>query len=370
MAIQILNSFITGVFWIALPLMMEERNIDIVTMGFVFASMPVIFQVGRMAFAIVSDFWGRKPFFLLSGCLGIISSTIYTLAYTAVEFLFGKVIEGVKSASLWAVNRAFFLENSRAKWKALVRLRTTTYISTAAGSLLAGFLVVQLLYERTLMLCSLMFTAVIPLSLLLSSKGRKRLSASSAFYALDFRKKSRIFKVCFLLFFVMGLSFGFVGGFVYPLFLSSNGFDAEIIGTIMGLQILLAGLISHVFSARFEIRKLILASGMMYTILLVLIGLSGAIFAGILVVAYGFVEGLLSIGQEGILTRITDEGSYGTDIGLLWTGHHVGRTFSLAMAGLVISWFGFSTLFLISALTYVVFYAGSYIALRFPPRDV
>lgn len=362
--IQILNSFITGVFTIVLPLMMEARSIDIITMGFVFASMPIIFQIGRMFFAIVSDFWGRKPFFLLNGFLGVFASAIYLVAFTPLEFLFGKVVEGVKSGSLWAVNRAFFLENRREKWKALVNLRTTSYVSSAAGSLVAGFLVMQFVYDGTLMLCAALFALVVPLSLFVTGKRRRRLNVWKAFDSLDFRRKKRIFKLCLLLFFVMGVAFGFVSGFVYPLFLSGNNFDTEMIGILLGLQVLIAGLVSHIFSGRFEIRRLVLVSGVLYTIFLVLIGFSDSVLAGILVVAYGTIEGLLSIGQEGILVKITDEQSYGTDIGLLWAGHHIGRTFSLALAGLVIAWFGFIAPFLMSALIYVIFYVGVYIVLR------
>ncbi len=354
----------TGVFSIVLPLMMEARNIDIITIGFVFASMPIIFQIGRMFFAIVSDFWGRKPFFLLNGFLGIFASAIYLLAFSPLEFLFGKIVEGIKNGSLWAVNRAFFLENSREKWKILVRLRTISYIASAIGSLLAGFLVLKLFYRGTLILCGSLFAIVVPLSLLLAGKQRRRLSVSKALYSLDFRKKKRVFKICLLLFFVMGISFGFVSGFVYPLFLSESNFDAEIIGLLLGLQILLAGLISHVFSGRFKMRKLILISGIIYTILLPFIGLSHSFLTAILVVAYGAVEGLLSIGQEGIIAEITDERSYGIDIGLLWAGHHIGRTISLSLAGLVISWFGFAAPFLISSLIYLVFYVGIYVVLR------
>ena len=45
--IQVLNSFVGGILGVALPLMMRERNIDIVTIGFVFASMPMIFSWGE-----------------------------------------------------------------------------------------------------------------------------------------------------------------------------------------------------------------------------------------------------------------------------------------------------------------------------------
>lgn len=362
--VQVLNSFVTGVLTVVLPLMMTERNIDIVTMGFVFAAMPIIFQLGRMLFATVSDFWGRKPFFMLNGCLVAISNRIYYSAYTPLEFLFGKVVERTKSGSLWAVNRAFLLEKSERKWRVLVHLRTTSYVSSAVGSLLAGFLVVWLFYENTLLLCSLLGLSVIPLSLLLVGERKRKLSMSKALHVLDFRKKNRTFKICLALFFVMGLSFGFVSGFVYPLFLSSNGVDAETVGLLLGFQILLAGLVSYSCAGRFEIRKLIFLSGVLYTSVLILVGISSSVVAGILVVAYGVVEGLLGIGQEGILSRITDEESYGTDIGLLWMGHHVGGTFGLALSGILISTLGFAALFIMSALIYSFYYATAYFVLK------
>jgi MFS family permease len=350
-----------GILGVALPLMMEKRNIDIVTIGFVFASMPMIFQLGRMLFATVSDLWGRKLFFVLNGFLGVISNSIYYMAYTPLEFLLGKIMEGTKSGSLWAVNRAFLLEKSEKKWRILIHLRTTAYVSAAVGTLLAGFLVAWFFYEGTLMLTVIVGASVIPLSIFLADKKKKELSMTKALHLLDFRKKKRIFKVFLVLFIIMGLSFGFISGYVFPLFLSDNGFDTGTIGVLLGVQILLAGFFSYFFARRFEIRKVLLLSGVLYTIVLILLGLSRSlIISGVLMVTYGIVEGLLSISQEGILSKITDEKSYGTDIGLLWMGHHIGRTLSMAASGILISMFGFIVPFMLSALIYVVFYVISY----------
>jgi len=362
--IQVLNSFVGGILGVALPLMMKERNIDIVTMGFVFASMPMIFQLGRMFFATVSDFWGKKPFFILNGFFGIVSNSIYYMAYTPLEFLFGKVMEGTKDGSLWAVNRAFLLDKSENKWRTLVHLRTIAYISLSVGSLLAGFFVIWLFYEGTLMLCVLIGALAIPLSFLLVSGRKKKFNAPEALHLLDFRKKKRIFKIFLVLFFVMGLSFGFLSGFVFPLFLSENGFDLETIGVLLGLQIFLAGLFSYLFEGRYELRKLILFSGVLYTVVVVGLGFSSLVFAGVLTIVYGIINGLLSIGQEGILSRITSRESYATDIGLLMMGLHSGRTLSLALSGLLISMLGFVAPFLLSALIFVFFYMASYLILK------
>jgi len=343
---------------------MKERNIDIVTIGLVFASMPLIFQLARMFFATLSDFWGRKPFFVLNGFLGVVSSSIYYFAHTPLEFLFGKVMEGTKDGSLWAVNRPFLLENSESKWRVLIYLKTTRYVSYAVGSILAGFFMVWLFYEKTLTLCAIVGAFVVPLSLLLVSRRKKSFSAVKALHLLDFRKKKRLFKLFLILFFVIGVSFGFRSGFVFPLFLSENGFDVETIGVLLALQFLLAGLFSHLFAGRVEIKKHILLSGMLYSIIFILLGFSISVFAGVFVVTYGVVEGLLSIGQEGILSRISGEESYGVDIGLLMMGLHSGTSFSLAISGFLISMWGFMVPFLLSASILPFFYVPSYFILK------
>ncbi len=363
--IQFLNSFISGVLFIALPLLMEERKIDIVTIGLIFACLPIIFQLTRMLFAIVSDFLGRKLFFVLNGFLNILSGSVYFLSYTPLQFLLGKITEGTKSASLWAVNRAFLLEETGRKRKTLVHLRTNAYISMAVGSLLAGVLIVWFSFTNTLLLCILIGTVVVPTSLLLAERKKKRsLSLTKALRYLDLRNKEKAFTIFVLLFFVMGLSFGFKSGYVFPLFLEENEFDAQAIGVFLGIQMLLAGVSSYLFAKKMRIEKLILLSGFLYSLFLLLLGFSTQVLAAFLVVVFGVVDGLLVGGQEGILLKITKEESYGTDIGLLMMGLHAGTTTSLAISGFLIARWGFTASFLSSALIFPIFYLSAYFLLK------
>ena len=110
-------------------------------------------------------------------------------------------------------------------------------------------------------------------------------------------------------------------------------------------------------------RLLILLSGILYSVTFFLLGFLSSVLAGTLLIAYGFVEGMTSIGQEGILAKITDKNSYGTDIGLLMMGLHIGETLSLALSGLLISTWGFVTPFLLTASTYGIFSVASYLIL-------
>lgn len=362
--IQVLNSFVAGVLGVAVPLMMEARNVDVVVIGLVFAAMPLIMQLGRMVFATASDFWGRKMFFVSNGVLGVVSGLIYYVAHSPLEFLFGKVVEGTKEGSLWAVNRAFLLEKNGRHWRILVYLRTVAYVAYAVGSLVAGFLIVWLFFEGALLVCALFSVLVMSLAFLLVGEKKERFSAAKARRFLDFRKKSRVFKVFLVLFFVFGVSFGLVGGFVFPLFLDNVGFDVEGIGLIIGVEVLVAGLFSYLFSKTSRMRVLILLSGVLFTVTLLLLGFTSWIFAAILVVLFGSVQGMSSIGQEGILSKICDVECYGTDIGLLMMGLHLGEALSLAMSGFLISVWGFVAPFVLAASTHVFFYLGAYIILK------
>lgn len=363
--IQFLNSFISGILVIALPLLMKDRNIDVVTIGLIFACLPMIFQLTRMLFAIVSDFLGRKLFFVLNGFLNILSSSVYYLAYTPLQFLLGKVTEGTKSASLWAVNRAFLLEESGRKRKTLVHLRTTAYVSSAVGSLLAGIFIVWFSYANTLLLCILVGTAVVPTSLLLAERKKKRnFSLTKALRYLDLRNKEKAFTTFLLLFFAMGLSFGFRGGYVFPLFLEESKFDVEAIGVFLGVQTLLAGLSLYLFSKKIKLEKLILLSGFLYSLFLLLLGFSSHLSAAFLMIVFGLADGLVGGASEGILVKITGEESYGIDIGLLMMGLHAGTTISLAISGFLIALGGFAAPFLASALIFPIFYISAYFLLR------
>ena len=364
LSIQFFHSFASGVFGIVVPLMMKERNVDVVIIGLVFAAMPLIMQFGRMIFATLSDFWGRKLFFISNGVLGFISSLIYYVAHTPLEFLFGKVAEGTKEGTLWAVNRPFLLERSGGRWRILVYLRSIVYTSYALGSLVAGFLIVWLFFEGTMLVCAMFGLATIFLSIFLIGERKSKFSMEKALIFLDFRKKTKIFKMFLALFFMIGMSYGFRGGFVIPLFLDRNGFSAEVIGIIIGTQILLAGFSSVLFSRSTKIRQFILWNGILTSITFSLLGFLAATYAAALVVVFGFVEGMSTIGQEGILSKICDKESYGTDIGLLMTGLHIGETLSLAISGFLIAWWGFLAPFLLVASTYIIYYLSAYQILR------
>lgn len=343
---------------------MKERQINVVTVGFVFAAMPIIFQLGRMLFATLSDFWGRKVFFVSNGLLAVASGLIYYVAYTPLEYFFGKVVEGTKEGTLWAVNRAFLLEQGGGQLKTLIRLRTVVYITYAVGSFVAGYLIAWILFEGAMLICAAFGVVVVLIALTLRQEKTEEFDFAKALRFLDFRKKEKLFREFLILFCIMGVSLGLIGGFVMTWYLDANGFNLETIGLIFGIQILLAGMFSHLFSKTTRTRQWILLSGIMFAITFLILGFAAPFLAAALIVFYGTIQGISSIGQEAIASRISDKRSYGTDIGLLWTGFHITESFSLALTGIMISQWGFTAPFVLAALTYLIFAVGSYFLLK------
>jgi hypothetical protein len=124
---------------IALPLLMLSRGIDIVSLRFICASLPMVFQLTRLLFATLSDVRGRKLFFVSNGILTVLTLFAYYLAFFPLKFLFGKITEGTRNASLWAVNRPAILDRVKEKRKALSRLMSFNRVSEAVGRLASGF---------------------------------------------------------------------------------------------------------------------------------------------------------------------------------------------------------------------------------------
>jgi MFS family permease len=289
---------------------------------------------------------------------------MYYAAYSPLTFLYGKIMQGIKEGTLWAVNRPFLLEQRTDHWRVLVQLRTVTYLAFAFGSLLVGYFVGMFQYEGTMLLCS--FTGLFVLYFALSLKGeqKKKFSVEKVFSFLDIRKKERRFQLFLVMFILMGVSHGFQGGFIIPLFLNSHGYTAETIGLIISIQILLASIFSYLFVRRYKMTSLILLSGVLYSLTFFLLGMVPRLLAGILIIMLGVVRGIASVGEEGILSQIVNQESYGTDIAILMVGLHLGEAGSLAVSGFLISLWGFVTPFLLSASIYGTYIFASYILLK------
>lgn len=353
--IQGINAFIAGVIYIILPLLMLERGISIESMGLIFAVLPLVSQTNRLLFGTVSDYIGRKKFFWLNGLMNLIFLGTYYLAKTPLGFLVGKIGEAIKNASLWSVNRAYFLDHTKESEKVLIKMRGVNSSFRAVGILSAGFLVTRLFYDKTLLLLIAVSFLIFPNVKMLVDKKRYKISVLSILRALDFRNKSKQFKNFVAIFFLIGLSWGFSDSYIFPLFLKEIGISVESMGLLLGIRILLIGIFTYLFHSIWSNKNKILIGGLLTSLLFLILPFSNKATIPFLIVLLGTVGGIGVAGREAIFTEVADHNSLGADIGILMIGSHVGMTISEAISGFVITSFGFSMVFFAAAIFYALF---------------
>jgi len=359
--IQGINAFIGGSLEILLPLLLIEKNIRIEYIGLIFALGPLVFQTSRVIFAILSDFFGRKKFFILNSILTPISSLIYYISSSPLVYAFGKVLDDSSSALLWSVNRAFFLEQDEHKKKNLVHMRTVNSISTALGRFVIGFLIVYILFYNALLLLILMGILIIPFSLSIKEQKKRRFKISEIKKIINIKNKSKSFKKILFYFTFLGLSDGIIfGGYVIPVFLSSKSFSPEIIGLLLGLQLFVCG-VSGYFMKKLKMKHLLFWGVTSFSIFtLSLIFLESYLLAIAVSILLGTALGLVYITHEFIFSHIVKKESYAVDVALLLIGFHLGRGISQAASGFMIPLYGYASVFLFSIVTFMIYSIGLY----------
>jgi predicted MFS family arabinose efflux permease len=140
LAITFLNFFISGGLTLSIPLLLLERNVDLVEIGLVISILPIVFLVARLLIALVADLRGWNRFYLLLNWPGSLLATfIYSIASSTPMFLIGKIVEAVKESSYWAVNRtAIFSLSPKREEKEATRSTAVLFLSTAIGSAATG----------------------------------------------------------------------------------------------------------------------------------------------------------------------------------------------------------------------------------------
>ena len=354
--IQAINAFIGGVVYVILPLLMLERGISVESMGLIFAILPLVRQFNRVVFAVISDYIGRKAFYWLHGITNTISLLAYYLANGPFGFLAGKIGEAIKDASLWSVNRAYFLDHSEKGERSLLQMRGVSSISYALGIIGTGILTAVLMYNKMLIILMALSLLVIPLTTKLIDLDKRKISVLAVLDALRISNKSSKFKKFFWLYFINGLYYGLCGGYIFPLFLKESGFVIEKIGLILGIQSLLAGIAVYSLRSRGEGKYKLLIGGVSSSLFLLLLSLSGnSFFLPVIVALMGLFSGIAEAGGEKIFVETVNHGSFAGDIGILMIGVNIGMSATQAISGFLISSLGFTSVFLGSAILNLLF---------------
>ncbi|MBI5159105.1 MFS transporter [Candidatus Micrarchaeota archaeon] len=362
-ALNFLDSFIYAGFQLILPLLLVARGIDLVTIGFVFAAMPLVFLTVRLLFASLADQTGVKNFFYANGFFSALSSMLYLTASSPLLFAFGKIAEGAKSSSFWAVNRTAVVQESSAHAeKNAALLSGVRAFALSTGMIVSGIVIAVYSFEAALYAMLAVSTAtILTTSFFKSKQATQKLSLSKTLEQLDARKKRRAFWLAAASNAIFDAPVYNIMPFMLTLFMKMQLlFSYEKIGLLLAAYYAVQALATFIaVKTRANPKTLALLFAIIYipsTALMAFV--DGNAFILLFLVA-SFACGLGAKTFETIIMQNTKNSkTISVDIGLFHIPSRLYEFLFFALAGIAITSLGFTPIFALataSATTYAIF---------------
>jgi len=194
-------------------------------------------------------------------------------------------------------------------------------------------------------------------------KFHEKLDLAQVVRALDFRRKNAKFKNFIVIFTLLGLSWGFITGYIIPVFLSSVGVPVQNIGLLLGVRALCNAGVLYLFTKMWSGKRKIIVGGLAFAAsmgALALLAGAGAATVSVIVVLTGLVAGVADAGYETIFVSVSDHNFIGRDIGILMIGLQAGQSLTQGLSGYVITYMGYPSMFFMAAMLYALFSLAAY----------
>ena len=213
-AISALNYVVSGALTILIPLLLLDRDMSVAEIGIVLSVLPLVFLTARLVFAAFADYIGWSRIYLYVNWPSTVGSVIiYSLANSTPIFLAGKIAEGLRESSYWAVIRTsiYNLSPNHAGRQA-TKNNAIIWIATAIGGGMAGVTIAYLGFSLSLFILAIVSAAIgIPAFLLRKNLiPPKNMKLKEVLAPIDPRGRTRLF-------WVASVSLMFASITVYPI---------------------------------------------------------------------------------------------------------------------------------------------------------
>jgi MFS family permease len=359
-AITFLNFFVSGSLTLLIPLLLLARNVNLTEIGIVLSVLPIVFLVARLLFAAIADYVGWSHVFLLINWPTTFASTIiYYFAFSLPVFVLGKVVEGLRESSYWAVSRTaiFHLAPNRAGDEA-TKNNAVLWFATAAGAMVAGVFITSLGFASTLgiLVVASLFVGIPALMLWKSSQRISMPKTERLFASMDPRGRSRTF-------WLVSIALAFNSFAIYPVVtLLLPAFMDQQLGYsyfTIGLLLMLYNLTSAATTYLSIKKPLSLGRAVTLTAVSVIAStlLAGSgFFFPILVVVLAFVRGYgIGFFEHAVVKVAKDSKNVSVDIGLLHAPMRLAEFSSVLAAAFVAQAVGFAPVFVATGAAFGVF---------------
>jgi MFS family permease len=351
---------VSGALTIIIPLLLIAQNMSLATVGVVLSILPLVFLATRLFFSALADYIGWSKIFLMFNWPStVLSIVIYYFASSTSIYLLGKIAEGARESSYWAVIRtAIYNLSSEKATKEATKNNAVVWIATAAGAAFAGLTVYKIGFSFSLAALALIsLTLSIPAIMLWKSNSKVSFPKTQRFISFfDFRGRERIFWVGSLALMFNSLSAYPLATLLLPVFMNQQlGFDYLTVGTLFMVYYAVSAV-----AAFFSLRSPLSIGRAAGLSCLSVISSFLLIYPGILflfaLMALAFVRGYAIGYFEQTIVSVTKKSrNISVDIGFIHVPQRISEFLSLISAGFLAQLFGYAPVFMLSALFFVEF---------------
>lgn len=359
-AITFLNNFVSGAVTLLIPLLLLNNNVNLAEIGFVISMLPLVFLATRLLFAALGDQIGwSRVFLLINWPATLISTAIYYVATSLPVFLAGKVGEGLRDASYWAVTRtAIFDLSPKREGREATKNDAIIWLATAVGSATAGLGITYLGFSSTTFL--LIFASAlicVPAGLLWkTAKRRSKSDTKSLLRMLDPRGKSRAFWWVATALMFNSLATYPLLTLLLPIFMNQQmGYSYTITGLLLMFFNIIASVTTFLtLKAKLTFRRALFQS-LIALAASVSLSISGVFFPA-LIFALAFVRGFsIAFFEHSVAKVAKDSKNVSVDIGWLHVPMRLAEFSSVLAAGFVVQAAGYMPVFAATGVFFVIF---------------
>ena len=358
-AITFLNNFVAGALTLLIPLLLLAQHVDVTEIGMVLSALPLVFLVARLLFAAVADQIGWSHIFVIVNWPAtFLAPAIYYIANSLSVFFAGKVMEGFRDASYWAVNRtAIFHLSPKREGREATRTNAIIWLATAIGSAAAGLGIALAGFSWTLVVLMVASAAIgIPAGLLWKV-GKKTAKPQAGFWrSLDPRGKGKAFWWASIALMFNSIATYPLLQLLLPIFMQVQlGYDYITIGVLFMLYNVVASVTTFLTLRVALASKRAIALSIVALAASVILANSGHFFPAVLLVL-GFVRGFGIAYFEHLVHKVAkDSPNVCVDIGWLHVPMRLAEFATILSFGFLAQVVGYTPVFAVTGVFWAAF---------------
>lgn len=366
--VNLLDAFIAGAYTLMIPLLLVERNMNITTIGLVFSVLPLIFVVSRLFFAASADSLGFRKFFNLNAAGNFVSVVLYSLSSSSTSYALARGVQGVKEASLWAVNRNAAYEIAGDQNADVAsRIIFVRALPLALGAIASGFLIFWVGFTPVFIILAFLSVLIfVPASMLRIGGKEKESILFEVIKKLDPTSVSKTVWSASIVMCFYFLASSLTIGFVLPIFLRSRGLGYWEIGILLAAYNALGALLLLLTAQKvLTVKNAIIVQALLYLPAALIIPLSEGWLMTAMIVLMAIAEWTSYMTMESVVVNaVRGCENTATAISFLFTPGQLATMVGFVLAGLLVEMYGYTAPFWVAGMFFVTYSASAWLMLK------